>query len=242
LPVLAGYQTGYHRAAEPPRPSRPAGHARSRGPAAVRVTHQAVAPGRSSTACTARPGSWRWPAAMPGLLPHRDAGSQAPLRRNRPRQAAETPPRGGGQNASRRHHLPRPGTTASHPVATAPRPILPMSGHTRRDRPGCRSIGRSVVAGSGWILGPGFTPGPRVTAARPQFRSMPRPVSSDRGPGKSCSSAAGRLRSDAVRTSPSAICLAEHRVEFRVEPELPDLLRTAAGDGELGSPLQRLLA
>ena len=43
-------------------------------------------------------------------------------------------------------------------------------------------------------------------------------------------------------TSPSAICLAEHRVEFRVGPELPDLLRAAAGNGDLGSPFQRLLA
>src|ERR1700729_1639705 len=58
--------------------------------------------------------------------------------------------------------------------------------------------------------------------------------------GKSCSSAAGRLRSDAVGTSPSAISLAEHRVEFGVGPDLPDLLRAAAGDGDLGSPMQRL--
>jgi hypothetical protein len=35
---------------------------------------------------------------------------------------------------------------------------------------------------------------------------------------------------------------AEHLVEFGVGPELPDLLRTAAGDGDLGSPLQRLFA
>jgi glycosidase len=35
---------------------------------------------------------------------------------------------------------------------------------------------------------------------------------------------------------------AEHLVELGVGPELPDLLRTAAGDGDLGSPLQRLLA
>ena len=54
--------------------------------------------------------------------------------------------------------------------------------------------------------------------------------------------AAGRLRSDAVGTSPPAISLAEHRVEFGVGPDLPDLLRAAAGDGDLGSPLQRLLA
>jgi hypothetical protein len=68
------------------------------------------------------------------------------------------------------------------------------------------------------------------------------PALSDRRQGKSRSSAAGRLRSDAVGTSPPAISLAEHRVEFGVGPDLPDLLRAAAGDGDLGSPLQRLLA
>jgi hypothetical protein len=65
---------------------------------------------------------------------------------------------------------------------------------------------------------------------------------SDRRQGKSCSSAAGHLRSGAAGTSPSAVSLAEHRVEFGVGPDLPDLLRAAAGDGDLGSPLQRLLA
>jgi hypothetical protein len=68
-----------------------------------------------------------------------------------------------------------------------------------------------------------------------------RPALSDRRQGKSCSSAAGRLRSDAVGTSPSAISLAEHRVEFGVGPDLADLLRAAAGDSDLGSPLQRHL-
>ena len=77
---------------------------------------------------------------------------------------------------------------------------------------------------------------------RPRLRSMRRSALSDRRQGRSCSSAAGRLRSDAAGTSPSAISLAEHRVEFGVGPDLPDLLRAAAGDGDLGSPLQRLLA
>ena len=36
--------------------------------------------------------------------------------------------------------------------------------------------------------------------------------------------------------------LAEHLVEFGVGPNLPDLLRTAAADGDLGRPRQRLLA
>ena len=95
---------------------------------------------------------------------------------------------------------------------------------------------------SGQPRGPGFTSGPRGAAPRPRLRSMRRPALSDRRQGKSCSSAAGRLRSDPVGTSPSAISLAEHRVEFGVGPDLPDLLRAAAGDGDLGSPLQRLLA
>jgi len=54
--------------------------------------------------------------------------------------------------------------------------------------------------------------------------------------------AAGRLRSGPAGTSASAISLAEHRVEFGVGPDLPDLLRAAAGDGDPGSPPQRLLA
>jgi hypothetical protein len=37
-------------------------------------------------------------------------------------------------------------------------------------------------------------------------------------------------------------CTTEDRSVGRVEYELTDLLRTAAGDGDLGSPLQRLLA
>jgi hypothetical protein len=45
------------------------------------------------------------------------------------------------------------------------------------------------------------------------------------------------------RTSPSAIRLAEHRGDLgRVGQELAYLLRTAAGDGDLGGPLQRFLA
>src|SRR5712691_2330383 len=58
----------------------------------------------------------------------------------------------------------------------------------------------------------------------------------------SCSSAAGRLRSGAAWASPPTVSLAEHRVEFGVGPDLPDLLRAAAGDGDLGGPPQRLLA
>lgn len=43
-------------------------------------------------------------------------------------------------------------------------------------------------------------------------------------------------------TSPSAIDLAEHRVEFGVGADLPDLYRAAAGAGHLASPRKRLLA
>ncbi len=65
-----------------------------------------------------------------------------------------------------------------------------------------------------------------------------RQRSSPGGQGKSCSRAAGCLLSDVVGTSPSAIRLAEHRVQFGVGPELPELLRTAAGDRDLCGPLE----
>jgi hypothetical protein len=69
-----------------------------------------------------------------------------------------------------------------------------------------------------------------------------RPAWSGRRQGRSCSGGAGRVRSGAAGTSPPAISLAEHRVEFGVGPDRPDLLRAAAGDGDLGRPPQRLLA
>jgi hypothetical protein len=52
----------------------------------------------------------------------------------------------------------------------------------------------------------------------------------------------GRVRPGAAGTSPPTVSLAEHRVEFGVGPDLPDLLRAAAGDGDLRRPPQRLLA
>ena len=91
---------------------------------------------------------------------------------------------------------------------------------------------------SGQPRGPGFTSGPRGAVPRPRLR----PALSGHRQGKSCSSAAGRVRPGAAGTSPPAISLAEHRVEFGVGPDRPDLLRAAAGDGDLGSPPQRLLA
>jgi hypothetical protein len=55
---------------------------------------------------------------------------------------------------------------------------LPTSAHTRRDGPGCRSTGRSVVAGSGQLRGLGFTSGsrgaPRVV--RPPTKASPAPA------------------------------------------------------------------
>jgi|HubBroStandDraft_6_1064221.scaffolds.fasta_scaffold1013891_2 anti-sigma regulatory factor (Ser/Thr protein kinase) len=61
---------------------------------------------------------------------------------------------------------------------------------------------------------------------QPRFWEAGEPGSSD----------PGRL------TSPSPICLAEHLVEFGVGPDRANFLRAAAGDGDPGSPLQRLLA
>ena len=51
-----------------------------------------------------------------------------------------------------------------------------------------------------------------------------------------------RLRSDVVVTSPSARSLAEHRVEFGVESDLPYLLCAATCGSDFGSPFQRFLA
>ena len=119
---------------------------------------------------------------------------------------------------------------------------LPVSARTRRDGPGCRSTGRSAVAAIRSATRTGLHVRPKRRCPRPRLRSMRRLALSGRRQGKSCSSAAGRLRSGAAATSPPAISVAEHRVEFGVGPDLPDLLRAAAGDGDLGSPPQRLLA
>ena len=115
---------------------------------------------------------------------------------------------------------------------------LPVSARTRRDGPGCRSTGRSAVAAVRSAARTGLHVRSKRAAPRPRLR----PALSGRRQGKSCSSAAGRVRPGAAGTSPPAISLAEHRVEFGVSPDRPDLLRAAAGDGDLGSPPQRLLA
>ena len=127
----------------------------------------------------------------------------------------------------------------THRLARRQRPLVPMSAHTHRD--GHWLALHRAISGCGdpgQARGTGFTLDPRVTAARPQLRSMRRPASSDRGQGKS----RARAGSDVIGTSPSAICLAEHRVQFGVGHELPDFLRTAARGGDLGSPLQRFFA
>jgi hypothetical protein len=56
---------------------------------------------------------------------------------------------------------------------------LPMSAHTRRNGPGCRSTGDQWLRRSGQPRGPGFTSGPRGAAPRPRLRSMRRPAWSD---------------------------------------------------------------
>ncbi len=95
--------------------------------------------------------------------------------------------------------------------------------HNRDRGPGCTPIcqGHFRVLGSG-----------RCAGLRRQTAARASPVSS----------VAGCRRSGVAGTSPSAIRLAEHRVEFRVEPELPQLYRTAAGASDPGSPRQRFLA
>src|SRR5262249_48714244 len=47
-------------------------------------------------------------------------------------------------------------------------------------------------------------------------------------------------RCTVVRTSPSPVSVAEHRVLSRVVQELPDLLRTAASHADFGGPLKGL--
>ncbi len=112
-----------------------------------------------------------------------------------------------------------------------------MSAHSRRDGFGCRSTGlsgcRDPVRHEDRASHP--IPG---SLPRPKLRSIRIPASSDPGQGKSCAS----VRSGVVRTSPPPISLAEHRVEFGVGPDRADFLRAAAGDGDFGSPFQRLLA
>ena len=85
-----------------------------------------------------------------------------------------------------------------------------------------------------------LSPQEALPASRPG--SMRRPAWPGRRHGRAGSSAAGRRRSGAAGASPPAVSLAEHRVESGVGPDRPDLLRAAAGGGDLGSPLQRVLA
>jgi hypothetical protein len=92
------------------------------------------APGRSAGPqpgrVTARPGSWRWPAAMPGLMPHRDAGARPGRAGTAPAGRRNAAAAGRAQCVAPSPSAP-PGTTASHVVTTAPRPVLPNSAATR---------------------------------------------------------------------------------------------------------------
>jgi len=137
----------------------------------------------------------------------------------------------------------RAGDCAADEQAMSPQPGLPMAEtfsladdrvEQRDDGNGCRA-GREVGLRQASRCEIGQDSG---AAPRPRLR----PALSGRRRGKSCFSAAGRVRPGAAGTSPPAISLAEHRVEFGVGPDRPDLLRAAAGDGDLGSPPQRLLA
>src|SRR6202012_2701780 len=65
---------------------------------------------------------------------------------------------------------------------------------------------------------------------------------SDRRQGQCCSGTAGRSDHTSPGTSPSPGSRAQHRVLLGVGNELPDFLRTAAGQGDPGCPGQRLLA
>jgi hypothetical protein len=93
----------------------------------------------------------------------------------------------------------------------------------------------------------GIRPGPRTgLRPAPDPRSSPGvPVRVDaqtRVVNRGRASPLCLPRSALVGMSPSPVSLAEHRVLFGVGQELPDLLRAAAADGDLGSPRQRLLA
>ena len=122
------------------------------------------------------------------------------------------------------------------------RPELSMSGHTRRD--GRLSL-HWALSGCSDPTRPGDRaspqPDPRGYRLAPWFRLMRRPASST----VATQVLLERGESPSIRRrgmSPSPVSLAEHRVLFGVGHELPDLLRTAATDGDLGSPGQRLLA
>jgi hypothetical protein len=134
------------------------------------------------------------------------------------------------------------------------------SGHSRSQRP-CQRFGsageRAHSPRRAWlslhraVSGCGGPVSREDRASRPVQEALPRVPGSGPRAGPRCQAAARAspalalrvgLRSGAAGTSPPAISLAEHRVEFGVGPDRPDLLRAAAGDGDLGGPPQRLLA
>ena len=209
-----------HPAARPPSGGQAPGTSRQGRPAAVQLVGTVAA---------------RSARTLPGITLS-DIGSQG--ERAHCRRSARQPGLPDGRLAAR-----RTGCSAS--------------GHSRSQRP-CQRFGsageRAHSPRRAWlslhraVSGCGGPVSREDRASRPVQEALPRvpgsgrPALSGRRQGKSCSSAAGRVRPGAAGTSPPAISLAEHRVEFGVGPDRPDLLRAAAGDGDLGSPPQRLLA
>jgi hypothetical protein len=82
----------------------------------------------------------------------------------------------------------------------------------------------------------------QVGVVKPQVRITIAEYLGDTDPRVTSQGVASLLRSDVVGTSSLPANLAEHRVLFGVGHDLPYLLRTAARDGDLGGPRQRLLA
>jgi hypothetical protein len=111
-------------------------------------------------------------------------------------------PRSAGFRRRRRGQQRARPAGACH-ASLAARPHMPMRGPTHRD--GAWLSLPWPISGlrtrSGTRTGLRPTPDPRVTA-HPQFRSMRRPASSDRGPGKSCQSSIRRGRDVTVAYPP----------------------------------------
>src|SRR5579859_4108300 len=88
--------------------------------------------------------------------------------------------------------------------------------------PACPSTGNYLDLGRGHYRDDGRTRISRRRVDSPVQELSPAPLQGISAvvPNWMWPSAAGRLRSGAAGTSPSAIGLAEHRVEFRVRPDL----------------------
>jgi hypothetical protein len=193
---------------------------------------------RSARSCH-DPATVRWQAR----LPRRGSGARTPRATGAPHYMTSHP--ASDLPASKAHDRDRlvryPGATGHRPPADPRRHRAQASPNDHADAsdsadergpsPRWAWLSRHwAISGCGVPVGhedPGFGPRPIPGSLppRPQLRSMRIPAWSDRGQGKSCSGVAGL-----------------HRSDVRVGHELPYLLCTATGDGDLGSPLQRLLA